>query len=176
LAREICMRLLSVRPRTRAELAVALSRRGIAEEVAAEVLDRYHEVGLIDDALFAKAWVTSRHHGRGLARPVLAGELRRRGVEGELVDEALEEIDPETEAATARALVDRKLRSMPAAPPDAVFRRLVAALARRGYPAGLAINVVKQALADRADLSAFADFIDADGMSDLIGDGTESDR
>ena len=76
------------------------------------VLDRYDEVGLIDDAAFAKAWVSSRHHGRGLARRALASELRQRGVDPRWSIEALDEVDGETEAATARALVDRKLRSM----------------------------------------------------------------
>src|SRR5690606_41881804 len=75
-AREICLRLLAVRPRTRAALATALYRRGIPEDTVTEVLDRYGEVGLIDDAAFARAWVTSRHHGKGLARRALAGELR----------------------------------------------------------------------------------------------------
>ncbi len=98
-AREICLRQLAVRPRTRAELAAALARKGISEEVAAEVLDRYDEVGIIDDAAFARAWVSSRHTGRGLARRALANELRQRGVDGEIATEALGELDPETEAA-----------------------------------------------------------------------------
>jgi len=34
--------------------------------------------------------------------------------------------------------------------PEALFRRLVGMLARKGYPAGLAVRVVKEALADRA--------------------------
>src|SRR5687768_6986197 len=54
LAREICLRQLAVRPRTRAELAKALHRKGISDEVIAEVLDRYDEVGIIDDAAFAR--------------------------------------------------------------------------------------------------------------------------
>ncbi|HEY0696454.1 MAG TPA: regulatory protein RecX, partial [Micromonospora sp.] len=83
LAREICLRQLAVRPRTRAELAGAMARRGISEKVAEEVLDRYDEVGIIDDAAFARAWVSSRHHGRGLARRALANELRQRGVDGD---------------------------------------------------------------------------------------------
>ena len=147
-AREICLRLLAVRPRTRAELATALRQRGIADEVAAEVLERYGEVGIIDDRAFADAWVTSRHHGKGLARRALAVELRRKGVDDSVVGEALDDLDPTTEAATARALVDRKLRTDRGGTPDAVFRRLVGMLARKGYPPGLAVRVVKEALAD----------------------------
>ncbi|MFY1701055.1 MULTISPECIES: regulatory protein RecX [Micromonospora] len=169
-AREICLRQLAVRPRTRAELAGALARRGISEEVAAEVLDRYDEVGIIDDAAFARAWVSSRHTGRGLARRALANELRQRGVDGDTASEALEELDEETEAETARALVDRKLRTA-RGEPDAVFRRLVGMLARKGYPAGVAIRAVKDALAEQsAEAAEFADRIDADALADAEGE------
>jgi len=164
-AREICLRQLAVRPRTRAELAAALARKGISEEVAAEVLDRYDEVGIIDDAAFARAWVSSRHTGRGLARRALANELRQRGVDGEIATEALGELDPETEAQTARALVNRKLRTA-RGEPEAVFRRLVAMLARKGYPPGVAITAVKEALAARdAEAAEFAEQIDADALA-----------
>jgi regulatory protein len=176
-ARDICLQQLAVRPRTRAELAAVLRKRGIADQVAAEVLDRYDEVGLIDDAAFAKAWVTSRHHGKGLARRALAGELSKRGIDGELVGAALEEIDQETEATTARALVDRRLRTMPAGPPEVMFRRLIGMLARKGYPPGLAITAVKEALAAREDeVGEFADVVDPDDLPDLIGDADDPIR
>lgn len=164
MAREICLRQLAVRPRTRAELAGALARRGISDETADRVLDRYDEVGIIDDAAFARAWVTSRHHGRGLARRALANELRQRGVDTEIASEALGELDESTEAETARALVERKLRSA-RGEPDAVFRRLVGMLARKGYPPGVAIRAVKEALAARSvEAAEFADQIEVEAL------------
>jgi regulatory protein len=166
LAREICLRQLAVRPRTRAELATALTRRGISEESATEVLDRYDEVGLIDDAAFARAWVTSRHQGKGLARRALANELRQRGVDSDIASEALGELDETTEGETARVLVERKLRTARGAP-DAVFRRLVGMLARKGYPPGVAIRAVKDALAAQsAEAAEFAEYIDPDALAD----------
>jgi SOS response regulatory protein OraA/RecX len=96
-AREICLRLLSFSPRTRAQLADALRRKGVEEEIAERVLGRYTEVGLIDDEAFARAWVQSRHTGRGLARRALAAELRQRGVADETVKDAVEELAPEQE-------------------------------------------------------------------------------
>jgi regulatory protein len=151
------------------ELATALARKGISEEVAAAVLDRYDEVGLIDDAAFARAWVSSRHAGRGLARRALATELRQRGVDREVADEALGSLDEETEAETARALVDRKLRTV-RGEPDAVFRRLVGMLARKGYPAGVAVRAVKEALAAQsAEAAEFADLIDPDDLTGSEG-------
>jgi regulatory protein len=165
-AREICIRQLAVRPRTRAELAKVLARKQISDEVIAEVLDRYDEVGIIDDAAFARAWVSTRHHGRGLARRALANELRHRGVDAEVASEALETLDEDAEAATARTLVDRKLRTATGTP-EAIFRRLVSMLARKGYPAGVAFRVVKDALAARdAEAAEFAEQIDPDALAE----------
>jgi len=174
-AREICLRQLAVRPRTRTELAAALRRRGIAPEVAAEVLDRYGEVGMVDDRAFASAWISSRHHGKGLARRALAGELRRKGVDSELVDEALDELGPDTEAETARGLVARRLRAERPGRPDATFRRLVGMLARKGYPAGLAIQVVKEAMAQWDGADEVADALDADAVEAEIVEALQAE-
>jgi regulatory protein len=136
-ARAIVLRQLTGQPRSRAELAKALSRRGVADDVIERVLGRFSEVGLIDDNAFARAWVESRHAGRGLARRALAHELRRRGVGEDDVGEAVDLLSPETEHATARALVLRRLPS-------------TRMLSRKGYPPGLAVRVVREALADEA--------------------------
>lgn len=146
-ARTILLDKLSGQPRTRAELADLLAERDIPDEVADEVLDRFTDVGLIDDAAFANAWVESRHRGRGLGKRALAQELRRRGVDDELARDALEELDPDQEEATARALVRKKLRSMRSLDRQVAMRRLIGMLARKGYPGSLAMTVVKQELA-----------------------------
>jgi regulatory protein len=126
-ARDQCVKLLADRPRTRAELETALRRRGFAAEVIAEVLDRYSDVGMIDDEAFARAWVTSRHHSKGLARRALAGELRRKGVSDDDLGTALDELDGDTEIETARALVERRLRAERAAAQRWAARRAAAA-------------------------------------------------
>jgi regulatory protein len=147
-AREICLRLLSLSPRTRAQLADELRRRDVPDEVAEAVLSRFTDVGLIDDAAFSQAWVQSRHLGRGLARRALAAELRQRGVAEDTVDEAIEKLDPDQEEATARELVAKRLAGTRGLDPAKRMRRLVGVLARKGYPPGLAYRVVKAALAD----------------------------
>lgn len=164
-AREICLRLLDIRPRTYIELAEALTKKDIPDEVINEVLDRYREVGMIDDGAFARAWVSSRHRSKKLSRRALSSELRRKGVDTELVDEALEQVDGDSERAAARALVEKRLRSMGSAAPDAVFRRLVSMLARKGYPAGVAVGVVKEVLAEQAETAELAEQIDVDALS-----------
>ncbi|MFJ8045397.1 regulatory protein RecX [Kitasatospora sp. NPDC096147] len=145
-ARAICLRLLTGAAKTRKQLAEALAKREIPAEVAEQVLDRLEEVGLIDDGAFAEAWVESRHHARGLGRRVLAQELRQRGVAPELAERALAQVDEDDEQAAAREFVERRLRTMRGLDDQAKLRRLVGALARRGYPEGLAFRIVKDAL------------------------------
>ncbi|MFC4059400.1 recombination regulator RecX [Planomonospora corallina] len=145
-ARAICLRLLTVGPRTRAQLAEALRKRDVPQDAAEAVLERFSEVGLIDDEAFAAAWVSSRHAGRGLSRRALASELRHRGVDEDTVKEAVEQLDPEQEVETARRLVERKLRSTRGLDPAARTRRLAGMLARKGYGPGLAFRVIREAL------------------------------
>lgn len=145
-ARTICLRLLTGAPKTRAQLADALHRNGFPGDVAERVLDRLGDVGLVDDAAFAEAWVQSRHAGRGLARRALRSELRRRGVDDETVSEALDALDNDDEVATARRLVERKLPSTRRLEPATRSRRLVGMLARKGYPHGVTVRVVREAL------------------------------
>ncbi|ULR53755.1 recombination regulator RecX [Streptomyces deccanensis] len=150
-ARAICLRLLTGTPRTRKQLADALHKREIPEDVAEEVLSRFEEVGLINDSAFADAWVESRHHGRGLARRALARELRTKGVDSALIDEAVSQLDSEQEETTARELVARKLRSTRGLDRDKRLRRLAGMLARKGYPEGMALRVVRQALEEEGE-------------------------
>ncbi|WP_307836799.1 recombination regulator RecX [Acrocarpospora phusangensis] len=145
-ARAVCLRLLTMAPRTRAQLAEALRKREIPDDVAEAVLERFSEVGLIDDEAFAAAWVSSRHAGRGLARRALAQELRHRGVSEDTVKDAVEQLDPDEEVETARRLVARKLPGTRNAEPQARTRRLVGMLARKGYSPALAFRVVREAL------------------------------
>lgn len=154
-ARAICLRLLTGTPRTRKQLADALRKREIPDEVAEEVLSRFEEVGLIDDSAFADAWVESRHHGRGLARRALARELRTKGVDSALIDEAVSRLDSEQEEETARELVDRKLRATRGLDRDKRIRRLAGMLARKGYPEGMALRVVRQALEEEGEDTEF---------------------
>jgi regulatory protein len=145
-ARTIALRKLAAAPQTRAQLDDAMTRRGVPAEIRARVLDRFDDVGLIDDAMFARMWVESRHAGRGLAKKALAHELRRRGVDSALVEDAVAELPPEQEEATARALVARRLPATRGLDPAARTRRLAGMLARKGYPAGLSFRIVREAL------------------------------
>jgi len=146
-ARAVCLRLLTAAPHSRAQLAEALRRRRVPDPAAEAVLDRLTEVGLVDDAALATAWVQSRHRGRGLARRALAAELRQRGVEAETVATAVATLDVGDELQMARNLVARRLPATAGLPNQVRARRLAGLLARRGYPGAMAGQVVREALA-----------------------------
>ena len=144
------MTKLTAKARSRQELADALAARQVPDDVSTKVLDRFTEVGLIDDAAFAESWVRSRQATRGLSRRALAYELRGKGVDAEDIQGALEQIQPDDELVAARALVAKKLRSTRALDKTTRTRRLAGMLARKGYPPGLSMQVVREALNDDA--------------------------
>ena len=149
-ARKILLDQLTGQARTRKELADQLAAKGVPTEIATRLLDRFEEVGLVDDGAFARTWVSQRQSadgGKGLAPRALAQELRRKGIDDETAREALGEIDPADEEAAARELVRRKLRSLSRVDDQTATRRLVGMLARKGYSSGLAFSVVRDELA-----------------------------
>ena len=145
-ARKILLDQLTGQARSRKELADKLSAKLVPDDVATRLLDRFEEVGLVDDDAFARSWIASRQPGKGLARRALSAELRRKGIDEEVAREALDEIDPADEADAARELVRKKLRSMTNLDDPVRTRRLVGMLARKGYSPGMAFAVVRQEL------------------------------
>lgn len=168
-AKDLCLRLLADRARSRAELATKLEQKGFAADVAERALGRLVEVGLIDDADFAQQWARSRHLHAGKGKRAIALELRRKGIDDDDAQAALEQIDSSDERERAVDLVRKKLRTQAplptegdrreiAAERDKLVRRLVGMLARRGYAQGMAFEVVREELAsfgsDTGDLLA----------------------
>lgn len=146
-ARKILLDQLTGQARSRKELSDKLASRNVPVEIATALLDRFEEVGLVDDEAFARSWIASRQPGKGLARRALAQELRRKGIDDEVARDALDEVDPADEEAAARALVRKKLRTLSRVDDTTATRRLVGMLARKGYASGLAFAVVRDELA-----------------------------
>jgi regulatory protein len=144
-ARALCLRLLTARARTRAELAGQLTKRGYPDEVSQRVLDRLAEVGLINDVDFAEQWVQSRRANAGKGKRALAAELRNKGVDNDVITTALADIDAGAERERAEQLVRAKLRREELSDDNdpKVARRLVGMLARRGYNQTMAFDVVR---------------------------------
>ena len=173
-ARQICLRMLATAPKTRAQLAGALRRRGVPDEAAEAVLGRFADVKLIDDAMFASAWVESRHHSRGLSGRALAAELRQRGVPAEDIRAAVDGLDPEQEVATARSLVARRVEGLRGQPTPADVRRLIGMLARKGYPAALAFRLTREVLEQRDKHQAAAWLEFGDEMGEFLEPAADS--
>jgi regulatory protein len=145
-ARKILLDQLTGRARSRSDLAAKLAQRDVPAEIATKLLDRFEEVGLIDDSAFASEWVAQRQEGKGLAKRALAQELRRKGIDDEVARDALEVVTEEDEVEAARLLVRRKLRSIATLDQQVAIRRLVCMLARKGYSSGVAFRVVRDEL------------------------------
>lgn len=154
-ARNVVLRQLSAAQKTRHQLAEKLRQRELPDDVIDEVLDRFSEVELIDDASFAESWVRSRHQSRGLSRRMLQRELQQRGVCAEDIEQALAQLSDEDERTAADALIQQKLArtTIPESTDaesrkqrDRMVRRLVGMLARKGYSPGMAFSVVTDAM------------------------------
>ncbi len=167
--------MLATAPKTRAQLAAALRRRGVPDETAEAVLGRFADVKLIDDAMFASAWVESRHYSRGLAGRALAAELRQRGVPADDIRAAVDGLDPEQEVATARNLVARRVEAIRGQPTPADVRRLIGLLARKGYPQALAFRLTREALEQREKHQAVAWLDLGDEVGEFLDGMADSD-
>ena len=149
-ARGLLMDSLSRSARTRGQLADMLERKGVSEEVAEAALDRFAELGLVDDAAYAEAFTRSRHEHKGLGSRAIAFELRRRSVPDELVQEAVSVLDTDEEQRTASRLARERQARMNGLPREVQARRLAGFLARKGYGGEMVGRAVREALANAA--------------------------
>ena len=149
-ARELCLRELTLGPRSRRQLERVLARADLPPDAASRVLGRLEEVGLVDDRVFAEDLIRTRHGGRGVGRRALSAELRSRGVDEETAAHALATLGADEERATALELARRKLARSRGVTREVRVRRVASLLARKGYSADLVTDVVRQSLAEQA--------------------------
>ncbi len=142
-ARERAIRLLAVRPRSRAELERRL-RRAVDASVVAEVVLALEREGLVDDRRFAEQWVRARRAARLLGTFRLRAELLRRGVARETVEAALQSA-PADDEAVAEELARLRLARYRHLPADKAARRLAGYLARRGFGTGAVLRALRAA-------------------------------
>jgi len=129
-AYERALDYLSYRARSQAEIERYLADKGVDQETIEAVIARLTEVGLLDDADFARMWVENRENLAPRSRRMLRHELRQKGVAPEVIAEALEDLD-ETKSAyrAAMARVNRYARL----DRPTFDRRLGGFLLRRGF-------------------------------------------
>lgn len=148
--RAILLRQLTASSKSRAQLKTKLLEKEIPEHIAEELLERFEEILLVDDEAFAEGWVRARARSRGLARSAIRRELREKGIDGDMAETALEQLDDDSEEATARELLERKLRAPSMwVDKEKSVRRLVGMLARKGYAPSMAFRLVNEAWDER---------------------------
>lgn len=147
-ARTIALRKLTAAPQSRATLEAALAAKDVPDEVATRVLDRFTEVGLVDDAAYAEMLVRTRHTERGLARRALAEELRRKGIDRDTAEAALAQVGDDDEWAAALDVARRKARATAGLDVAVRKRRMIATLGRKGFGPGVSYRAVDEALGE----------------------------
>src|SRR5690554_1884187 len=152
-AREIAIRLLTHSPRSAAQLREGLLKREVEPDIVEEIIERYREVGLIDDTELAATIARTRHHERGRSRRAVRQELQRKGFESHDIDAALEQISDDDEHAVARELAVKRWNQLEGVDRDKRVRRVVGMLGRRGYSPSLAFALVREC-EDADNLSA----------------------
>ncbi|MGA8047088.1 MAG: regulatory protein RecX, partial [Dermatophilaceae bacterium] len=145
-ARAIVLRQLTMSPKSRHQLREKLRQRDCPDDVAEAVLDRLTAVGLVDDAKYAESLVRSKQVTRGLSKRALAHELRTKGVDRDTAGDILDQVSDTEEEERARTLVEGRLPRLRALDKEVVVRRLAGLLARKGYPSGLSLRVIREAL------------------------------
>ena len=158
-ARNIVLNQINFMPRSRRELEVTLAKRNVEDEIAKSVLDRFVEIGLVDDAAYAELLIRSRCNTKRVSRTVLRQQLRQKGIVEEVIQDSLLVVTDADELRMATELVEKKLRAMTNLEPEVRKRRLFGLLARKGYGTAIALRVIN-------DLEA-SDFNGAEVMSDL---------
>ena len=144
IANTIALNALVARAKSKGELLAHLKKRGIEDDVAQATIFRLQENGLIKDSEFAKAWTQSRHTSKKLSKRIIAGELRTRGVDQFSIDQALDEIDDESEYRTAFSLGMKKYNTMSRLEPEVQIRRIQSLLQRKGFSFPTIARVIRE--------------------------------
>lgn len=96
--------------------------------------------------MFARVFTNSRIRGKGLAKSAIARELREKGVDQDIIEVALEELDSESDLARATELAINRVRRMAHLEKNVIQRRLGGFLARKGYSGSVVQSATRVAL------------------------------
>jgi regulatory protein len=142
---EAAARFLEARARSVGEVRRRLTSAGYRADLIEGAIDRMTELGMLDDATFARAWIESRDRARPRGERALSEELRVRGVDRSVIVAALDERrstasdddednTPSADEAAAERLLARHARTLDRInDPRARRQRAYALLARNGF-------------------------------------------
>ena len=133
-AKNTAYRYLTIRPRSRKELADKLQDKEFADPIITAVLEHVTRLGYLDDGKFAAQWAASRIRSRGFGRRRLEQELRIKGIDRDIIKDTLNTLFEESaESDVARKEADKKLRTLTRFEPEVRRRRLAGFLERKGF-------------------------------------------
>jgi len=135
-------RFLSFRPRSEIETRRRLQRRGFADDDIDKVVSKLKQLNLLDDNVFAEFWKQNRLDFRPRSQSMVKAELRRKGVESEVIREVTEDIDDKE---NAYRVAISKAHNLSAADYQIFRRKLGGYLQRRGFNYGVIKATVKRA-------------------------------
>ncbi|MEY4000319.1 MAG: hypothetical protein RLZZ626_674 [Actinomycetota bacterium] len=153
-ARNVLLHQLARAAKSAHQLREVMVKREIPEEVFEPIIQRFIEVGLIDDLAFAETLVAARRSIKKVSRSAIRRELAQKGVAAEIIERVLEPIDAEAEMQAATELAIKRLRQLGGLPPEVVRRRLVGFLSRKGYASGVVFASIKVAEAEALKLDS----------------------
>jgi len=151
IAKQVLLRRLSNAPRTRKELAQDLKNKKIEADIAQVALDRFEELGLINDQTYSENFVSTTHERRKLGKKALKQQLKSKGVSEEIANQAISQISEDDEFNAALHLALKKFRSIQHDDPQSQIRKIVGLLARKGYSSSLSFQVAKEVINDFPD-------------------------
>lgn len=144
-ARNIVLKLLERGPKSSSELAMALEKSEIPTEIAKHVIERFSEVELIDDTVYAQQLAEASRRTKGLARSMVKRKLADKGLDQDIIEQVASEITDEDELSVATGLAKKRLSQLSHLDPEVRTRRLVGYLQRRGFGSGVVFAAIREA-------------------------------
>jgi regulatory protein len=136
-ARQRALRIISLRPRSAAEVRRNLTDHGFDEAVIGQVEAWLGTVNLLDDEAFAAYWVEQRETFRPRGAQALRQELRQKGVSADQIEAAVSELDELESARRAIGTRAERWRALD----DVAFR---AKIGRYLQARGFGYDVIRQ--------------------------------
>jgi regulatory protein len=145
-AMQKALRFLGYRPRSLQEVRANLEKHEIPEVVIDSTLKRLQENGLLNDQEFAQAWVENRNTFRPRSRRTLSMELRRKGLDDEIVQKVLDEnVNEDALALEAARKYVRKVQGLEW---QDFRQKLGGFLGRRGFSYGVTAQALREIWAE----------------------------
>ncbi len=174
-ATDAALRFLAYRPRSIREVTDRLRQRGYSDQAIDATIEKLRGWRYLDDREFARFWVENRLENRPAGSRRLRQELRQKGVDGEVVDQTIEETEVD-ELPAAIELARKRVARLRELDPMVQRQRLAGFLQRRGYGWDIVKPAIDQVLGEMDEESESSPPADLPSPSIGRGDGGEGRR